>query len=412
MTGLPHIIMTHISVDGQNWLTAVLDPYHDYQIPLEGIPDALPLKSYVRVHNQIATVSATADDDQIAVLFNGLHGPESLMAEVPYYPLASAANIKSIHPVSVIRSTSGTVPTYHDYMQGLATKVAGFRTALTIDVASRLVAVAIEVRDVTQDLYKKGTSVSASMNGRASTEQWVDDGALLSHVFAVTAALPSNTSELQATPGSVTMESREGAYLIPRFREPGTPAKFMTNTIAQGDIIVPHLSILQHGNYRFSTCPGNVPDKLTWNECGGGVDSGFQPCAIWFSGLSENSVLTVTVRTIVEYFPDVQKLSDLSIATSSPRYEPAVFTAYHSAITRLPCAVPVRMNAKGDWWRMVKKVMLTVAPHALKLGPLIGAGLAAAGQPGAGAAVTLTTNALGKLLKARTPQKQVKRKSK
>jgi hypothetical protein len=66
-----------ISKDAEAWLVACLDPYHDYQYDLEGLPDQRSAPSVVQTHNQSYSLtiptSAGGGNWDASVLFTGIN---------------------------------------------------------------------------------------------------------------------------------------------------------------------------------------------------------------------------------------------------------------------------------------------------------------------------------------------------
>lgn len=389
-----------LSKDSRDWLTLALDPYHDFQTSLAGCPDSTTGRSFVRVHNQMATIAATASDDNIRIIFSGVHG---FSAKMFSGLVADGGAPLAFNPFMVVRSPAAVDPTCTNVLAGTATKLAGFATTLSKEIPSRLIGLGVEVRDVTAPLYQRGTCAVTQATGSHGTvdvyRTFNGGPSLACETMASLPMLPSSLSNLQTAPGMVIQPAKEGCYTVGRMIAPQPPSKFDHSTGTH----IPHL-------FTYSEAPSTIffPVADAWSAppvmydmraMNGCVNSGFEPFVINLSGISDQSVFNVTIRTIVEYFPEFDQLTQLAIAGVSPAYDPRVFQIYQNIITSLPIAVPVRMNAKGDFWRMVKKVALGVAPGALELIPVA---LTLAGQPGAAAVASVATSALGAALKSYT----------
>jgi len=86
----------------------------------------------------------------------------------------------------------------------------------------------------------------------------------------------------------------------------------------------------------------------------------FHTTGVILSGLSQQSTFTVTLRTLWEVAPvtgdgvatgPAGMINPLvPLAQPSAEYDPLALEMYQRAVVQLPVAVPVGMNAKGDFW--------------------------------------------------------------
>jgi len=103
----------------------------------------------------------------------------------------------------------------------------------------------------------------------------------------------------------------------------------------------------------------------------------FHTGGVMLTGLNAQSTFTVTLRTVWELAPVtgdfvtantglsnvIPTLNPLvPMAQPSPEYDPIALELYQRAVTKLPVAVPVGMNAAGDFWDWVLGAVQTVAP--------------------------------------------------
>lgn len=390
--------MPKISKDGQDWMVLALDPFHDQVRPIEGLVDEYTAPSFVRCHVQQATFSATADGDKFRVLFNGMHAPErAILATFDACRTGIAHPATYIHPITVQRSPAASDP---NYSNAAMVNLGGFPTTPTRDIPSRLVAIGIEVTDVTQRLYQQGVIGVARVGGDCSPAQnpytfalGANQGCMMVET-ARAPAVPGSRTLAGMVPGWVEWEAAKGVYAVPKFNKPAPPAAFVVGGGANSYV---------HHNYEFQEviAEGQIARWCTrtgdtWNiaadwgtpfySCGM-VPSGFDPLAIFIEGVDANAQFRVSVKTYVEYFPDSANATALASATGSPAYDPIALLSYHVAAIRLPAGVPVSLNAKGDWWRMVKSALARVgdvAFGAMALSPHVAAFM---GQPELAAAL-------------------------
>lgn len=428
MLSIPAPIRSSLTPDGAEWLVAALDPFHDFEHPIRGAPDHVSSKSYVRVYNQSVTLSATADDDFISVLFTGFHsyfgrnfyawGTDGECNDMP------AAGV-AIYPIQILRSTLAQgQPSLTKYVGGTSTTIGQLGTCQVGDVPSRLVALGVEVIDITPSLYKKGTIMVAHSNGEAEIGcNCVKDRTAVTardvqySTLSKPALVWSNEVASQL-PGTYIGAIRDGVYTQARLNEVQPPGRqTIVFDAATGGAHGRHPVIREHGTTAretFLLAPtsdfaGDIEmepffNSMTW------LDSGFQPLSIMCSGLSVETVLQVVVKATVEYFPEPTHPFECGLANFSPQYDPRAFILYHEAVRYLPYAVPVGQNAHGDFWRKVQsalqnagRVVVAGAPYLLE-----GASAAAlaAGQP----EVAAIAQAVKSMLTVRKQQPRMRRR--
>jgi len=403
-----------LSKEGQDWVTLALDPFHDYVRMIEGMPDENTMHSFVREHIQTSTYTSAGNGGSLNIAFTGFHGPwaapvESMSAFFNGEAGGPAQTV-DIYPISVISADGSHSANFENVLVGDAV-CSGFPTTPTYDVPSRLIGIGIEVHDITQNLYQQGTLGCARITGAMDQ---VDNYCVYPHNFPVTQegvyqwlnygptcsrepCLAGSRAKLSMIPGFVEWECKRGAYVVPKFCRAQQPAVFQVGEVES----FPDNNHFHPFEVRESQTEGtqirlipayvdstNHPEKFnaikTW------VQSGFAPVQVWLEGLNAASQIKVTVRTFVEYFPEVSNATALATATASPAYDPAAFAVYHAAAITLPHGVPAGMNAAGDYWKMVKNVLgkalgvgsaivpgiLSLAGHP-ELGLIAGAGLKA-----------------------------------
>lgn len=365
---------TKATKDGMDWLILALDPFHDYERTIEGLPDETVSRSNVRIHNQTATVSATADGDNFNIMWNGYHG-YSIVHASNNLTLDSTPN-GTFAPFKVLRSADGIYPSLTAQYSGTAEEKLGWGTvplAANANQASRLIGVAFEIRDVTPALYQKGQYVANALPNHCSKTCPLiqtlgpPEVRTLMPSASVTAPFAVSQADMQAYPNAVTRELKAGAYVIPHM---GVPAQAQRLTSPTGQLVYTSVCI------QSEIIGGALQQQVT---CGADnttgvqarnknyVYSGFSPCQMLISGVAAETVLQITFRTIVEYYPDLHDPQSLSTATDTAAYDPYALQLYHEICRKVPFCVPVKDNASGDYFRKVKSVMSRLAPYALRL---------------------------------------------
>lgn len=380
--------MNTITKDGQDWLIATADPFHDFSRSIEGAPDETLSRSYVRVHNQTFTINAVAEDDNLELMFTGFHG---------YYKSAStyftsnttlvAAPTVEAAPVMTFRSTSANTPTLTATYGGDATMLGLYGTipdATNAAVPSRLMAIGFEVRDVTPELYKKGTlsACMSSIDNSTPIATFATDAETFTVPFITSSALPVSLSNIMMHTQSYQNELRRGCYAIPRLDFIAKPQRC---TAAHGANVYNSICCVQESDgstlYEYFT-QGTNNTLETQDTNVRMFQSGFAPIVLRMTGVAIQTSLRISLRTIVEYFPDTYNASTLPTATDSPIFDPHAIAAYHRIVRCVPFCVPVSENSAGDYFRKVLNVARKVAPYALDAAGFVApAALAAMGAP-------------------------------
>jgi hypothetical protein len=398
---------------GRDWLVSCLDPFHDYQQTIAGFPDLNGGISTCQMYSETLTISAPAgvagnwdcqviytgtDSRRTCTLAPGLSNLCRYESDVLYgYTLA---------PVTCIASPAGTSAKIDADPATCPRHCLHSRAAQNYDFG-RLIAVGIEVTNSTSELYKQGR-VTTALVPMQTTHQ----GMVAYHDVAVPAQwnggyLPMQNnfltrfteteSDVRLIPGSQQWAAAQGVYMIPRLANYDLPINGGVNDTVSSlpgpaaALSVPTWGPANPGAGVYTSVYHQEPDfEVAFPTSGvlipgfsGIWKSSFQPCTAYFAGLSNQTTLTVTVRSVVEYFPADETL--LPFAKPSTFYDLAALKTYAAAARAAPWSVPVSMNAKGDYFRMVLKAiknaspMLTLVPGFGKAAPIV-AGLASAGE--------------------------------
>lgn len=369
-------ISEKLSSHSKAWLTACLDPFHDNQLDLEGLPDQRSSASVVQLHVQTYTLSAPAVSaggnwdakvsytgfdanvgsiPSIVPVTNGWYAhpfdPAALKTGVPF----GALNIRAV--------ASGAAINVGSAVAGETVAALG-SFALNSD-RGRLIAVGFEVHNTTADIYKQGSVTVAQLPDAAKDSTVVlYKGAGIDAFTAqsdLSARFGSSRSALAAIPTSQTWQAREGVYCIPRMTEvqtePSAPelGKRTVMALDTADNVPKTIEPIA------TMIATNGASTATTGAFLGVRPSGFSPIESYFTGLSPETTLTVTFRTFVEYFPGCGS-NLLPMATPSPAYDPAALKAYSLIVREAPYAVAVRDNASGDYFRAILKLISQAAP--------------------------------------------------
>lgn len=356
-----------------------------------------------------APASAAGGNWDASILYTGLNTPNQYknlsaangglvtVTESPVHVYASNALVQGVPWASLnlwagaagSTMSTGAPYTANDFYYALG--------SCEVTDRCRVIAVAFEVHNTTAPVYQSGSLTVAAL------PDVCDDSGMILYQDSAGAYFPtwkqmtrgcvqaSTVSALQAVPGSQTWSASEGVYAIPRMAKIPRDIESLLQTTNT------HTAPLAHANTHVPVFYGSDGKIATPEPTGSGGDveaahicgitacapSSFSPLQVMLSGLSNQSSITVTFRTVVEYFPSVTSY-DLPLASPSPFFDPLAFEVYGKTVQTAPYAVPVDQNAAGDYFR---KVMAILSESASLLAPMFGtyAPLVTAGSALAGA---------------------------
>jgi hypothetical protein len=373
-----------LTPQGQKWFRSAVDPFHDYQLDLAGYPDTCASNTVVIMHIDTTDVSYPVAsvgnwDCQIVNLPRSGSGTGNASATAI---TAGVVNYQSTPPQALLMgavtiSSADTGQALWPNAAIAAWTPTNFATqTLTAGPAGlvghqcRIIGQAIEVHNITSPLYRQGSVTIGKIPQVSKFDSMMlvdDDAALVDGRYPVYEFTqpPSLLTELIQYPNCVAHEAEKGVYSVIS----------LNNTINPLEAAVSRLTCAYRNNRRSA---GN--GTLTIPGAAGVVTSDVVPAhtdstCIYFTGLSHETTLRITVKTIAEYAP-IYTDALLQTATPSPPYDPRALQLYAEVIRSLPPGVPVDFNGIGRWFRMVLQAISAAAP-------IIGAGLNAI-VPGAG----------------------------
>lgn len=411
MAALPkHATLTK---QGEDWLTMALDPFHDYQVPIAGLPDRTNIPTAVQMIKRKITITAPPNltgtqkwDCHIFSLplltsyraqsSNGDTVTENVECEADS-PLCTIGNI------NVVRMESGN-PTYVQdsfaTWNDTSTVVEAYSpTDGNKDSMIRLIGGGFEVHNDTASLYKDGSVTTYS-----STNDWSEPylaysgtgtGSETKLVVGKRCRYPPvHTTDAALYTDARTWEAAQGAYVPLRLdldcpsvrfrprsicmpivadRESGTPDATSGKMIAFGkavDVFNVTDSVPLAGHQTIWVANGNATSEFQSN---GWLEAPIETTGAFFSGLSQETVLTLDIRWFTELAPTYANAAMLSMCSPSAHYDPRALECYTNCLLTLPPGVPVGMNEKGDFWRMAvkaaKQATSIAAPFLATLGP-------------------------------------------
>jgi len=373
-----------LSEDGSKWLTFSLDPFHDKPITgVTGIPDGNTGRSVVCSVVQEKTIKKP-----------GSMPAGNWSVRITTMPVASVQNLNNCkvfgHLVNQVDTGPNLVaPVVIDFALD-GTPFATF--SLGADFLSipnaylkgpfKIGAMAIEIVNTTAEIYRQGLFSGARMNqcSNAAFTAQMFAGAATSWtpitLFPVRTP-PVTLEELILLPDVCQWTALEGAYGVVPLKEIGTrsalahprfplvvDSDFQPGVLTVLDGAAPILTAASIPGFGFATpvyqetgYPGEIPmDSLVY----------------MFTGLSEQTTLTLRCRWMIERYPNDQEPEIVVLATPTAAFDPVALEIYSRIINQMPAAVMFKENPAGEWFKRILGAiadvagpMLVALPHPL-----------------------------------------------
>jgi len=284
----------------------------------------------------------------------------------------------------------------------------------------RLIAQGFEVTNVTPDIYKSGTVTAyrvpqsrSEFHGVSSDMQILSapvgtppkqksplvandytgwSSGLHPRMFDKFSLPPADISAAMSYSGSLQWAAKDGAYVVCRLSDIENPMRenerktvmfaandqstLPTNTQALLPLVEDCRVMYSHTQQAGSTADDRANFTYHERSAPGGVYTPFDTSGVFLTGLSPQTVLTITYKQFWEIAPRVNdKATSALVYTTQPSayHDPEALEAYSRIASLLPVAVPVRENALGDWFRRALSVGAAVVPHIAHIAPLISA---------------------------------------
>jgi len=284
-----------------------------------------------------------------------------------------------------------------------------------------------EAEDVSQT--RKGEPAFSDLEGRERAMRRMSlekEKAALAALFItawgwvdtwMTQSPPQTLAQAQKLSGTTTWEAERGAYIVAAMNTTLNPAaqeKPICFGVDQGDLgnTDSNPAVQIGGAFVPSSTDWQGPAKagaagtLSPIAARGLHIAPFNTCGAYFTGLSPQTTLQITVKYYVERFPTPFENDLIVLAKPSSPFDPRALEIYGLAMNELPIAVPVGENPLGEWFSSVlDKVAKVASPIAKGLSMV----------PGIGAPAAIVGNVADAYMNARRPQKEkqkAKRKKK
>lgn len=362
-----------ITPEGADWLTLRLDPYHDFNKPVSGYPDADCYDTIVSAHNYEYNVTkpAGAAGDWDAHVFtlpstyfsadNGTvaGGTFTAAASMPMGLVNIAKDdagnplFPTADPVVSANFSTTSVATFPEVENGF----------------SRIIGMGIEIIDTTAELYKQGALTAYRMPAQNPETQLLGYINLAGTLNAnpnvrVIDSPPSVVSEAVKYRGTVQWHAKEGAYMSVGQNGIENPFTAKNNSgilIVNGGEIANSQAVCSAVG---SLMTLNAPPAISACACNISKNVNVTQSGIFLTGLANAATFKIRVRVYVERAPLKGDTSLIPLASPSAPYDPNTLELYSKLVTELPLCVPVSFNAKGDWWKWILRVMSKVLPVA------------------------------------------------
>lgn len=371
-----------VTKEGTAFLTAALDPMHDGSIEhLCGWPDQESGPSVVRCIKQSLEIrtpyAAGSGNWSCAIIMwpwishiagarysregtNMLMQPDYLT--VPGYGGLTVQASKSSNfnfiPNSAITS-------------GVLTPIGFLSVPQTyLNGSGRVIAMGFEVIDTTAELYKQGMATSFRVteqvrqkyNTRVANTGTSNTASGFTDMYVVRPP-PDTLAQAMLLPGTTQWEAREGVYSVATFQGSENPAEHPMYT----SIVMSNKDLTA----------GIQPVAVEPNVWGTYIDStsvtfSMQRNAIkienvnlsgaFFTGLNENSTLTVRWHVYYESFPSPSEPDILVLARPPAPYDPIALEYLKRVSITRPVACQSGMNPNGEWFWEILNDLADIAP--------------------------------------------------
>jgi hypothetical protein len=379
-----------ISEDGKQWLTAALDPFHDFNHQLAGYPDADVSQTVVSCYTYEHELSAppgtvgTWSAHIVSLPMLSAHQDGKIYNQTADWTFCIEPNPSvstSLAPIVIyagadLASCAPQVPAIPASTQAMlpATNVKDLSSGCT-----RIIGAGFEVHNTTADIYKQGSVTTYRMPQSQSTNQSLLSNTAETNFTVATGtrfrAPPTTLAQANLLKGTRTWEARDGVYATLLQSSVSNPLKNLANE---------HIMFDQYPEPGTASNILSSPIVTTLPRAGphAGVPkptqtSPFDTTGAMFTGLSKETTLVIKARFYVERAPTWNEPALAVLASPSAGYDVAALELYAQCVNMLPAAVHVGENAKGDWWRAVLSVIKHVAaPLGMALSPFVpGAGI-------------------------------------
>lgn len=350
-----------LTPEGMRWLLPAADPFHDRPVDGCGFPDGVRTQSVVRRIQKQITVTKPGPlavgawdcnvvmypivgdvgltqsffyDDNVMVHANpgdGVH----VFGGITIYPLSGGTNCSPSLGLANLALTANDLSPSSKF---------------------RIIGMGYEVHNTTAPLYQSGavTCYEVPNTDRYdSATYYLNDSAVAPSFFGVASgphlgSIPKNVADATIIPSSLTWEAKEGCMVVATMN---SPENFISRRHSSFFVLeqTNPLGVVEYYTPPFAYSI-SIPAQ-TMSSTDTYPVSPFNTKGSYFTGLSEQTVLTIKAVFIVEEFPAFNNVL-ITLAKPSPGYDPEAYKMYSAIMREMPVACEVKYNALGDWFRM------------------------------------------------------------
>jgi len=393
-----------LTADGAKYVKMAIDPFHDAALDVVGLPDShggnsivYDIKKNLTVDKgAIGAVNWDCHINFTPAMFRRAKGKIDDLIKCTsdvnenFIPDLVHAGLDFGDDILRICSTP-TGPTNFTFVPGDPTSNAMVSTGILDSIGEeygsfegsyRLIGFAYEVHNTTANLNKQGAvtcyrnNVTADINGTVfAGSTGAGNGAQLQPTTVIQG--PPTSVEQAKLIGGVTYSAKDGA-LIPC---PLNPSHCKAQKFAHGQLVVLSNETAAKTAWAPTSCygmggtPQAHPDANSLL-----VQAEFMQTGAYFTGLSPETTLEVTMRAFVEFFP-ASRSPLFSLSHPAPADDPLIDKCLAEISSVLLPGYPVSMNAKGDFFKAVlgaAKKVARVGKEALGIAALVSPRAAAA----------------------------------
>lgn len=398
------ISQKQISQDGASFVRKCLDPFHDFEVRLNGLPDAFTGATVVQEVTRSKTISksdilaAGKWDAHIAILpdlstLPGLGFNINTDGNAQFMPYGNLTTEDPLGRAMGLVTISCNNTGQNTFTPSSLPIFDVFDFSEFFTGQKRLIGLAFEVHDTTAEIYRQG-SVTCYRQPQTVNESFMGITGLSNLPLippvtgfvatqVITSRLPPQTpAQAMLLSGSRQWESAEGCYVVavmdPTQCEMSGGRYAIRSYLNSDNYSVGAIT----DNPGMSTVPISVQrlDLPSTNIVSLAMNKPVHPTSMhtggaYFSGLNDQTTLTITVRAIFESAPSYSNSQLVVLAQKSPDYDPLALELYKHAASSLPVGVPVGENASGDFWDKILTLISSAAPIVGSLAPFPGASI-------------------------------------
>jgi hypothetical protein len=391
-----------MSEDGRKWLVLALDPFHDYNVGLAGMPDHDTGATAIQFIRGKRTITRPINlgvgelwDAHITTMpwqetfqCRGLSGA----CNNRDHRYVAAQDDEQLGTLSYVTHETNSVG-FPNGSWVVDTKREFYGISPTDDNSNsmhKIIGGGFEVHNDTPELTRSGNvAVYTAPQSVAQSIKYVSHDAGTTEFFQdslVCRQPPAKVTDAALYPETRNWTAAQGCYVPFRLNlAQGSefhPMKVATPVVlrqddTEGTVVY---GMMAKSDTVGANASGMALPGISTTGSAGFHESGLNTTGAYFSGLSRETVLTLDYLFIVEMAPTAANKAMLAMTSPTALYDPVALREYCNIVSRLPPGVPVAMNTKGSWFRGIMKTAAQVAHVAAPIAAI-------AGQPAIASAV-------------------------